>query len=277
MAHDREDLARSDLDGNIPSAFDDLPLDAKGNSRLLLNVLNGLRSVDGVGAVVGTFPLAHAPPASGGHLGGGDDEGRDAHEDDAEDQIRLVRRLARQIDLDRKRARDSLERSGESQRGAELPEAPRQRERRAARHTRNDHGKGDASKHARGPGAQARGRLLQATRARPERRFDSDDQKWKGDKHLGQDDRRRREGDGHAESLQLRAEHASSAESGDQGDACDNRRKGERERDEHSQNADAPPVSRKSHGQGNAQDQVDRQGCGARLQAQREGVRRLVA
>ena len=86
---------------------------------------------------------------------------------------------------------------------AKLSEAASQRERRAARHTRNDHGKGDARKHTRRPGAQARGRLLQATRARPERRFESDDQKWKGDEHLGQDDRRRREGDGHAESLQL--------------------------------------------------------------------------
>ena len=93
MAHDREDLARSDVDGNIPSAFDDPPLHSKGNSRLL-DRLQGLRSVDGggvVASVVEDFLLAHAPPASGGHLGRGDDEGRNAHEDDAEYQIRLVR------------------------------------------------------------------------------------------------------------------------------------------------------------------------------------------
>ena len=111
--------------------------------------------------------------------------------------------LALQVDLQRQRARDALQRAGEGQRRPELAERPRERQHRArhqpGQHERQRHG----PQHGGGTGAESGGDVLVAGSRRAQRAFEADHEEGQRDEGLGEHHRGGREGDPDAQQRRV--------------------------------------------------------------------------
>ena len=122
-----------------------------------------------------------------------------------------------------------------------------------------------------GEAPQGGGHLVEAALTGSQRGFEGDDEEGQGDEDLRDNDGCRRKSDVEAGTAQQGTQHRAPAEGREQRDAGNDGRQRERQGDEDTGGAHAPPRAGQDEGSGHPEEEVNAEGHGARAQRQAQG------